>query len=64
MVVFSYDDPITKKHFDFEWQASILNRNSGRSNCPYLSGKLVLEGFNDLQTINPELAAQWHPNKN
>lgn len=59
-----YDDPITRKHFDFEWQASILNRNSGRSNCPYLSGKLVLEGFNDLQTINPELAAQWHPNKN
>lgn len=62
--LFSYDDPITRKHFDFEWQASILNRNSGRSNCPYLSGKLVLEGFNDLQTINPELAAQWHPNKN
>ena len=62
--LFSYDDPITRKHFDFEWQASILNRNSGRSNCPYLIGKLVLEGFNDLQTINPELAAQWHPNKN
>ena len=62
--LFSYDDTITRKHFDFEWQASILNRNSGRSNCPYLSGKLVLEGFNDLQTINPELAAQWHPNKN
>lgn len=62
--LFSYDDPITRKHFDFEWQASILNRNSGRSNCPYLSGKLVLEGFNDPQTINPELAAQWHPNKN
>lgn len=59
-----YNDPVTGKHFDFEWQASILNRNSGRSNCPYLSGKLVLEGFNDLQTINPELAAQWHPNKN
>ena len=58
-----YDDPDTGKHFDFEWQALISNRNSG-NDCPYLNGKAVWPGFNDLATINPELAAQWHPTKN
>ena len=58
-----YDDPNTGKHFDFEWQALISNRNSG-NDCPYLNGKAVWPGFNDLATINPELAAQWHPTKN
>lgn len=58
-----YDDPDTGKHFDFEWQAIIKNRNKG-NDCVYLTGKAVLEGFNDLTTINPELAAQWHPTKN
>ena len=27
-------------------------------------GKKTLIGFNDLQTINPKLAAEWHPTKN
>ena len=58
-----YDDPYTGKHFDFEWQAIIKNRNKG-NDCVYLTGKAVLEGFNDLTTINPELATQWHPTKN
>ena len=58
-----YDDPSTGKHFDFEWEMTIAHRNSGR-NCPYLSGKAVWSGFNDLATINPKLAAQWHPTKN
>lgn len=34
------------------------------ANCPFLSGRAVWPGFNDLQTINPKLAAQWHPTKN
>ena len=51
------------KHFDFEWQAIISSRNAGVG-CPYLSGKAVWSGFNDLATTNPELAAQWHPTKN
>lgn len=24
----------------------------------------VIKGKNDLETVNPELAAQWHPTKN
>ena len=58
-----YDDPKTGKHFDFEWRASIHNRNFG-SGCPCLNGQTICKGFNDLATINPELAAQWHPTKN
>ena len=51
------------KHFEFEWEAASCSRNNGAS-CPYLSGKAVNHNFNDLATINPELASQWHPTKN
>ena len=46
-----------------EWQARIDHRSSG-SGCPYCAGKKVLKGFNDLQTINPELAKEWNYQKN
>ena len=59
-----YDDPKTGKHFDFEWQASVNNRTKHNSCCPFLNGRAVWEGFNDLQTVNPKLAKQWHPTRN
>lgn len=46
-----------------EWQASIADRNQGRG-CPYCAGKKVFSGYNDLATTNPELALEWHPNRN
>lgn len=46
-----------------EWQAPIANRNKGRG-CPYCSGKKVLPGYNDLQTVNPALANEWNYEKN
>ena len=46
-----------------EWQATIKDRNSGNG-CPYCSSKIVLKGFNDLQTINPTLANEWNYEKN
>ena len=46
-----------------EWQATIGSRNRGNS-CPYCSGKTVLVGFNDLQTLNPILASEWNYDKN
>ncbi len=58
-----YDDPITMKHFDFEWPASIGSRVRG-DECPFLSNKAVWQGFNDLATTHPELAKQWHPTRN
>lgn len=59
-----FDDPKTYKHFDFEWQATIQNRTMRGHGCPYLSNMAVWEGYNDLKTTFPELAAQWHPTKN
>ena len=66
----SYDVPmdykverLRGKHLEFEWKAMVSNRNKG-SGCPYLNGAAVWPGFNDLQTVNPELAEQWHPSKN
>lgn len=68
----SYDVPmdypiehLRGKHFDFEWKATIDNRSKGYG-CPYLSkpAQAVWKGFNDLATVNPELAKQWHPSKN
>ena len=41
------------------WKATVFSRVDGRG-CPYCGGKKVLVGFNDLQTLNPELAAQAH----
>ena len=46
-----------------EWQAMISDRNGG-CGCPYCAGKKVLNGFNDLQTVNPELAKEWDWEKN
>jgi hypothetical protein len=41
------------------WSAPISNRSSG-SGCPTCSGKSVEEGFNDLASINSELASEAH----
>ena len=46
------------------WMAGIGNRLNSGSNCPYCTGRLVLKGFNDLQTKEPLIAAQWHPTLN
>ena len=45
-----------------EWEATVKKRTSGR-NCPFCSGNRVCID-NCLQTLNPELAKQWHPTKN
>lgn len=47
-----------------EWQAQISHRTTASSGCPYCSGKQVLKGFNDLATVEPLIAAQWHPERN
>lgn len=45
------------------WQAAVKDRFSG-SGCPVCSNHRVLTGFNDLATVNPLLAQQWHPARN
>lgn len=47
-----------------EWQASICHRTINQSNCPYCSGRCAIKGENDLQTLMPAIAKEWHPLKN
>ena len=46
-----------------EWEARIDHRSRG-SGCPYCAGVLAIQGENDLQTINPDLAKEWNYEKN
>lgn len=46
------------------WQAKISARVTNQSECPYCTNRKVLAGFNDLKTVEPLVAAQWHPDKN
>ena len=46
------------------WQAAINARATSGSGCPYCTGKRVLKGFNDLETLKPRIAAEWHPTLN
>lgn len=46
-----------------EWRAPISSRVEGKGS-PFTDGKKVLQGFNDLETKFPEVAAMWHPTKN
>ena len=45
------------------WKAIVLNRIKG-TGCPYCSNHTLLSGVNDLETMHPELAKEWHPMKN
>ena len=45
------------------WLTKVATRTHGRG-CPICSGNVVLEGFNDLATTHPDIAAQWHPTLN
>lgn len=46
-----------------EWSASVSTRSRGFG-CPFCAGKRIIPGVNDLATVNPEIAAEWHPIKN
>lgn len=52
------------KKCGYEWPATINNRVGNGSGCPVCAGSVIMAGYNDLSTINPELASEWHPTKN
>lgn len=49
-----------------EWEARISNRTKSNkpTGCPYCSNQKVLAGVNDLLTLFPQVAEEWHPVKN
>lgn len=46
-----------------EWEANIDSRNKG-TGCAVCSRRRLLSGYNDLATLEPDIAALWHPAKN
>lgn len=50
--------------FGHTWKTSVASRTHNTTGCPYCSGRMVLAGFNDLQSCFPEIAMQWHPTLN
>ena len=48
----------------FEYPASPHNRVGNKSGCPACSGNILIQGRNDLATVNPKLAEEWHPTMN
>jgi hypothetical protein len=54
---------VWKCRFGHTWEAVVVSRKNG-TGCPTCSNRKVVENFNDLQTINPELAKEawgWDP---
>lgn len=41
------------------YQSYVFSRDEG-TGCPYCAGKKVWPGFNDVETLFPDLARQWH----
>ena len=52
---------ICSKHH--EWEADVSSRYKGHS-CPYCNNLRALAGYNDLATLNPNLAKEWKYEKN
>ena len=42
-----------------EWEAAVKSRTINKTGCPYCSHNKVLAGFNDLATLQPDIAAEW-----
>ncbi len=42
-----------------KWEAVVKNRTLKGSGCPYCEHRAVLKGYNDLQTLFPEIAKTW-----
>lgn len=46
------------------WQAAVYTRTGSGTGCPVCAGKIPAAGENDLATLYPQLAQQWHPIRN
>lgn len=47
----------------FEWQSLVKSRIKGTV-CPVCADRAVKEGYNDLVTTDPEIAAEWNYERN
>lgn len=51
---------------EHEWATAIVNRAHANTGCPWCTANNVdiVVGVNDLETLHPTLANEWHPTKN
>lgn len=56
----SKEKPWWKCEKGHEWQTSVGDLRQ----CPYCSGQRAIPGENDLETLLPDLAQEWHPSRN
>ena len=47
-----------------EWQAEVSSRTANGTGCPVCAGKVIVPGENDLQSLFPDIAKEWHPTLN
>lgn len=50
--------------FNHKWEAVVYHRTVNKSGCPICAGQKICTGFNDLQSVNPELAKEYHSTLN
>jgi very-short-patch-repair endonuclease len=48
---------------DHEWKTSVTHRSDRGNGCPICNNKKIILS-NSLAVLNPELANEWHPEKN
>lgn len=47
-----------------EWRPVLSSVCRTRGGCPVCAGRIVVKGVNDVATVHPEIAEQWHPTLN
>lgn len=47
-----------------EWRPVLSSVCRTRGGCPVCAGRIVVKGVNDVATVRPEIAEQWHPTLN
>jgi hypothetical protein len=48
---------------DHQWEATVANRTAGGTGCPFCAGRRA-SVTNSLAALHPEIAAEWHPERN
>lgn len=59
VTVGSHKKIIWKCKLGHEWEATVKSRTLNGTGCPYCSHNSILEGFNDLASLFPNVAAEW-----
>ena len=48
----------------YKWNTVVGNRAKNHTGCPLCANRVCVPGKNDLATVFPDIAKEWHPTKN